>query len=112
MSNVTKNALGAIWGAAVIVFAAATWALSFWRPGSQQLNLSQAHALCNSALGSFAQALYPKAITACGQIGNYYEIATWARWLAVIGAAAATVMILVRNRAPAAPPAAPPAVTH
>jgi hypothetical protein len=99
MTHMAKNALAAIWGGAVVVFGAATWALSFWRPGTQRLNLSQAHALCDSAVGSFAQALYPKAITACGQIGNYYEIATWARWLAVIGAVAATVVILAQRRA-------------
>ena len=107
MSNRAKNALGAIWGGAVIVFGAATFALSFWHPGGTAMTLSHAQALCGSALGSFAQALNVRAGIACGKIGGYYEIATWARWLAVIGAVAATVVILGRGRAAAAtPPAA------
>lgn len=108
MRQETQRALWWTWGIAAAIAGAATWALSSWRPGNQALTLSQGHALCSSAIGSFAQAMYPKAVASCGRISTWYEAGTWARVLAIVGAVVVTGVILYQEsqrKATAEPPA-------
>jgi hypothetical protein len=53
-------------------------------------DLAQAHALCNSSLGQFGQALSATAAQKCGEVGNFYDAMTvlFLAGLVLLGAAA------------------------
>ena len=96
MSLAAKIITGTIWGIAAVVIALATLLLS-WRSGGA-LSIAQAQGLCNSGAGSFAQALSASTMRNCGEIGDAWTVAQWARWGVLLGAAAGTVLIVRRGR--------------